>query len=70
MIVVTPYLVRPTSGKLALPTNGYRAPTDVQLNLEGQTFKGVSGTVPAPAASAPGIGGGAASSAAAPGFKL
>jgi pilus assembly protein CpaC len=69
VIIVTPYLVRPTSGKLALPTTGYRAPTDVQLNLEGQTFRGVSGTVPAPAASAPGIGG-AASSAAAPGFKL
>ena len=70
VIIVTPYLVRPTSGKLALPINGYRAPTDVQLNLEGQTFQGVSGRAPAPAASAPGIGGGAASSAAAPGFKL
>ena len=69
VIIVTPYLVRPTSGKLALPTTGYRAPTDVQLNLEGQTFKGVSGTVAPPAASAPGIGG-AASAAAAPGFKL
>jgi pilus assembly protein CpaC len=68
VIIVTPYLVRPTSGKLALPTNGYRAPTDVQMNLEGQTFRGVSGSAPVPAASAPGIG--AASSAAAPGFKL
>ena len=69
VIIVTPYLVRPTSGKLALPTQGYRAPTDVELNLEGQTFKGVSGSVPAPAATAPGING-AASAAAVPGFKL
>ena len=28
MIIVTPYLVRPVSGQLALPTDGYRAPTD------------------------------------------
>jgi pilus assembly protein CpaC len=69
VIIVTPYLVRPTSGKLALPVQGYRAPTDVELNLEGQTFKGVSGRAPAPAASAPGING-AASTAAVPGFKL
>ena len=26
MIIVTPYLVRPVSGQLALPTDGYRAP--------------------------------------------
>jgi pilus assembly protein CpaC len=69
VIIVTPYLVRPTSGQLAAPTQGYRAPTDVESFLEGQTFKGVSGKAPAPAATAPGITG-AASSAAAPGFKL
>ena len=69
VIIVTPYLVRPTSGKLALPTDGYRAPTDPQLNWEGQTYQGVSGRAPAPAASAPGING-AASTAAVPGFKL
>jgi pilus assembly protein CpaC len=69
VIIVTPYLVRPTSGKLALPTNGYRAPTDVELNLEGQTYKGVSGSTPAPAAAAPGITG-TATSTAVPGFKL
>ena len=28
VIIVTPYLVRPSSAPLALPTNGYRAPTD------------------------------------------
>ncbi len=67
VVIVTPYLVRPVSGQLATPTSGYRATTDVEQVIEGQTFKGVSGSparVPAPA---PAIGGGAA---AAPGFKL
>jgi pilus assembly protein CpaC len=67
VIIVTPYLVRPVSGQMALPTKGYRAPTDVEMNWEGQTFKGVSGS-PVRAAPAPGIVSGAA--AAAPGFKL
>jgi pilus assembly protein CpaC len=68
VIVVTPYLVRPVSGQIALPTNGYRAPTDAERVFEGQSYKGISGPnarVPAPA---PGIVAGAA--AAAPGFKL
>ncbi len=67
VVIVTPYLVRPVSGQLATPTSGYRATTDVEQVMEGQTFKGVSGSparVPAPA---PAIVGGAA---AAPGFKL
>jgi pilus assembly protein CpaC len=66
VIIVTPYLVRPVSGQLALPTNGYRAPTDVQRVLEGQTYVGPTGSrrVVAPAP----IAGGAA--AATPGFKL
>jgi pilus assembly protein CpaC len=67
VVIVTPYLVRPVSGPLATPTSGYRATTDVEQVIEGQTFKGVSGSparVPVPA---PAIGGGAA---AAPGFKL
>jgi hypothetical protein len=48
-----------------MPTSGYRAPTDVERVLEGQTFKGPSSrgvVAPAP------IAGGAA--AASPGFKL
>ena len=65
VIIVTPYLVRPVSGQLALPTDGYRAPTDVERVLEGQTFVGPSRgrrvVTPAP------VAGGAA---AAPGFKL
>ena len=59
VIVVTPYLVRPVSRHLAVPTDGYRAPTDAELNLDGQLFKGVSGARPAQAVPAP-----------VPGFKL
>jgi pilus assembly protein CpaC len=69
VIIVTPYLVRPTSGQLALPTNGYRAPTDPQMMLEGQTYVGVSGPAAPPAAPAPAITGSSAVTAA-PGFKL
>jgi pilus assembly protein CpaC len=67
VIIVTPYLVRPTSSQLALPTNGYRAPSDTQRLLEGQSYVGHSGPGPVSVAPAPVIGGGAA---AAPGFKL
>ncbi|HVM36941.1 MAG TPA: type II and III secretion system protein family protein [Sphingomicrobium sp.] len=65
VIIVTPYLVRPVSGQLALPTTGYRAATDGQRLLLGQNFKGQSGAAavaasgPAPAGAAP----------AAPGFR-
>ena len=76
MIIVTPYLVRPVSGQLATPTDGYRAPDDAQRNFLGQSFAGRSGAVqptaipapvPAPVtgAVAPGT-----SAVAAPGFKL
>jgi len=67
VIIVTPYLVRPVSGRLASPTAGYRAPTDPELNVEGQTFKGVSGVPARVPVAARAIVGGAA---AAPGFKL
>ena len=71
VIIVTPYLVRPTSGQLALPTNGYRAPTDVQQMWEGQTYTGQSGNRPPVPAPGPGTAAGAASGVvAAPGFKL
>lgn len=61
VIIITPYLVRPVSGQLATPTNGYRAPTDGQRVLLGQTY---TGTSVAPPVTAP------ASVAPAPGFKL
>jgi pilus assembly protein CpaC len=69
VIVVTPYLVRPVNNQMAMPTNGYRAPTDAQQVLEGQTFTGVSGHPPVAAAPAPAVGGTSAT-AAAPGFKM
>ena len=69
VVVVTPYLVRPVSGQLATPIDGYRVPNDIQRDFLGQSFTGVSGNrtptaVPAPAATLP------AGAAAAPGFKL
>ena len=70
VVIVTPYLVRPVSGQMATPVDGYRVPNDLQRDFGGQTFSGISGsreptavqtTAPAPA------GGG---TAAAPGFKM
>jgi pilus assembly protein CpaC len=69
VIIVTPYLVRPVSNQLASPTDGYRAPSDVQQWIGGQTFMGRTGVrepVAVPATAAPAAGG----SVAAPGFKL
>ena len=62
VIIVTPYLVRPVSGRLALPTDGYRAPNSSQLVIGGQTYA-PSGSAPAgvPVSAAP---------AARPGFSL
>lgn len=68
VIIVTPYLVRPSSRPLASPTKGYRMPTDAETVLEGQSFKGVSGTTTR-AVAGPGLVTGAAATAA-PGFKL
>jgi pilus assembly protein CpaC len=69
VIIVTPYLVRPVSTQMALPTDGYRMPTDAQGLGNGQAFTGTSGPRPAAAAPAPGMGAGTAATAA-PGFKL
>jgi pilus assembly protein CpaC len=70
VIIVTPYLVRPVSGQLALPTQGYRAPNDAQMILNGQAVTGVSGPAaanpPVAAVAVPAPGG----PVAAPGFKL
>jgi pilus assembly protein CpaC len=64
VIVVTPYLVRPVSGRMALPTDGYRAPTDPERVWEGQSYKGVSGPQPAATAAVPAL-----TTTAAPGFS-
>jgi pilus assembly protein CpaC len=45
VIIVTPYLVKPVSSQLALPTDGYRAPGDFTRDVMGQTFMGQSGSV-------------------------
>jgi pilus assembly protein CpaC len=65
VIIVTPYLVRPVSKQLAIPADGYRAPTDAQLNVEGQTFEGRSGAPTPTAIAAPGV----SAPVAAPGFS-
>ncbi|HET6534871.1 MAG TPA: type II and III secretion system protein family protein [Sphingomicrobium sp.] len=69
VVIVTPYLVRPVSGQMATPVDGYRVPDDARRDFLGQTFTGQSGAV-APTAvqatpAAPITG-----AAAAPGFKL
>jgi pilus assembly protein CpaC len=61
VIIVTPYLVRPVSGQLASPTDGYRSPTTGGMVAEGQVYSSRTGPTPvARAVAAP----------AAPGFKL
>ena len=70
VIVVTPYLVKPVSGRIALPNDGDRAPSDAVRNWEGQSYSS-QGRAPAPVAGpSPAFSGGAAASTAAPGFKL
>jgi pilus assembly protein CpaC len=69
VVIVTPYLVRPVSGQLATPIDGYRVPNDLKRDFLGQTFNGVSGSR-APTA-VPAVAGPAGpASAPAPGFKL
>jgi pilus assembly protein CpaC len=76
VIVVTPYLVRPVSdGQIRLPTDGYRAPTDAQRLLGGQTFDGKTGDRPprptlAPPSAPPGAPRAANDAAPAPGFSI
>ncbi|WP_420140308.1 type II and III secretion system protein family protein [Sphingomonas sp.] len=48
VIIVTPYLVRPaTASALALPTDGYRAPSDADRVLNGTTYRGEPAVPPA-----------------------
>ncbi len=39
VIIVTPYVVEPTSTRLASPTDGYRAPSDADRLLRGQMHR-------------------------------
>ena len=44
VIIITPYLVKPVNGNdIALPTDGYKAPTDLQRVLLGRLTDGQSG---------------------------
>jgi pilus assembly protein CpaC len=45
MIVITPYLVKPVNANdIVLPTDGYKAPTDLNRVLFGQLSDGKTGT--------------------------
>jgi pilus assembly protein CpaC len=68
VIIVTPYLVKPVSNQIALPTDAIRAPTDPERVWEGQIYSGQKGPGPVQAVPAPAIG--VQGAAAAPGFKL
>jgi pilus assembly protein CpaC len=47
VIIVTPYLVRPmTASAMALPTDGYKAPTDADRILNGTTYRGTPPAAP------------------------
>jgi pilus assembly protein CpaC len=46
MIVVTPYIVRPTAERLALPTDGFQPPNDYERIMWGGMFHDSSGDMP------------------------
>jgi pilus assembly protein CpaC len=63
VIVITPYLVKPVdANQIALPTDGYKAPTDLSQILTGQLGGGITGgqrpkpTLAAPVTAQPGLG--------------
>ena len=63
VIVITPYLVKPVNaGEIALPTDGYKGPSDLQRVFLGKLADGTTGgerpkpSVAAPANAAPGVG--------------
>src|SRR4051812_2235140 len=74
VIIVTPYLVRPVSGQIALPSDGYRMPDDATAAFGGQSYSGVNRVTPtaiqAPPVTAVLPAASIAGPAAAPGFKL
>lgn len=69
MIIVTPYLVKPSNAPIPLPTDGYKSSTDAARVFMGKSFTGDSGAArPAPAMAPPQVqtGGGAGQAEAAP----
>ena len=70
VIIVTPYLVRPVSTQIALPTDGYRAPDDAKEWGMGQSYPGTNKVTPTAVQGPPVTATVPAAAAAAPGFKL
>ena len=65
VIIVTPYLVKPSNTRLALPTDGLAIPNDAERWLLGKTFKDAK----APVAEAKTAGAPVVASTATPGFS-
>ncbi|MBB4631002.1 type II and III secretion system protein family protein [Sphingosinicella soli] len=65
VIIVTPYLVKPSNTRLTLPTDGLAVPNDAERWLLGKTFKGAKAPVAEAKVAAPS----AVTGAAAPGFS-
>ncbi|WP_373086966.1 type II and III secretion system protein family protein [Sneathiella sp.] len=53
LIIVTPYLVKPSNSRIAEPTDGYIPPNDNDLYLDGKQFKPTYGDQKSPTARAP-----------------
>lgn len=72
VIVVTPYLVKPTNARnIKLPTDGYKAPSDLERWLLGRTFSpGKKPETPAPVTPPVPTQAQQGASAAAPGFSF
>lgn len=67
VIIITPYLVKPVNANdIALPTDGYKAPTDFDRLMMGQLGSGISGGDRPKPSMAPPVGAGPAFGAAAP----
>jgi pilus assembly protein CpaC len=63
VIVITPYLVKPVNAnQIVLPTDGYRAPNDLERIIGGQLSAGTTGgdrpkpTMVAPSGAVPAVG--------------
>lgn len=46
VIVVTPYIVKPTNGRIALPTDGFQPPNDYERIVWGTMYRDSTGSLP------------------------
>ena len=46
LIIVTPYIVRPTSERLATPVDGFQSPTDYEMYAWGAMYRDSTGSMP------------------------